>query len=139
MTNEYDISYEWGKYVIDNVKKYEGKFSDLIVTGNDDLRKGWFSEEQMKNTTEILVDRKKLDISATELRGYLLLNDKQTWEKYVPKEITDDFENIRKELLKVKEYREIEEKIKENKTIAKFKEIYKEYEEKDKLAKIKNN
>lgn len=138
MTNEYDISYEWGQYVIDNVKKHEGKFADLIVTGNDDLRKGWFSEEQMKNTTEILIDRKKLDISATELRGYLLLDDKKTWEKYVPKEIKDDFENIRAELLKTKEYKEIEEKIQKDKTITKFKEVYKEYEEKDKLAKIKN-
>jgi nicotinamide-nucleotide adenylyltransferase len=139
MTNEYDISYEWGEYVIDNVKKHEGKFADIIVTGNDDLRKGWFSKEQMKNTKEILIDRKKLDISATELRGYLLLRDKENWKKYVPEEIIDDFEQIKNKLLEVKEYKEILEKIKNEKTIENFKNIYKKYEEKDKKEKLKNN
>lgn len=139
MTNEYDISYEWGEYVINNVKKHEGRFADIIVTGNDDLRKGWFSEEQMKNTKEILVDRKILDISATELRGYLVLNDKENWKKYVPIEIVSDFEKIREKLLEVKEYKEILEKLKADKTIENFKKIYKEYEEKDKKEKMKNN
>lgn len=139
MTNEYDISYEWGEYVINNVKKYEGRFADIIVTGNDDLRKGWFSEEQMKNTKEILVDRKILDISATELRGYVVLNDKENWKKYVPNEIVSDFKKIRESLLEVKEYKEILNKLKDDKTIENFKKIYKEYEEKDKKEKMKNN
>ena len=139
MTNEYDISYEWGEYVINNVKKHEGKFADVIITGNDDLRKGWFSEEQMKNTKEILIDRKKLDISATELRGYLILNDKENWKKYVPKEIIDEFQDIRNKLLEVEEYKKILEKIENEKTIQKFTKIYQEYEEKDKKEKMKNN
>lgn len=139
MTNEYDISFKWGQYVIDNVKKYENEFADLIVTGNDDLRKGWFSEEQMKNTTELLIDRKKLNISATELRGYLILNDKEIWKKYVPKEIENDFNKIREKLLEVREYQEIQEKLKNNPILENFKKIYKAYEEKDKIEKMKNN
>jgi len=52
----------------------------------------------MENTKEILVDRKILDISATELRGYLLLSDKEKWKKYVPTEIISDFEKIREKV-----------------------------------------
>lgn len=139
MTNEYDISHEWGEYVINNTKKHIGRFADLIVTGNDDLRRGWFSEEQMKDTKELTINRKELEISATTLRGYLLINDKQSWEKYVPTEIIDEFDDIRQKLLKVEVYREILEKMEKDITIENYKKVYKVYEENDKKQKMKHN
>jgi len=138
LTNEYNITYEWGQYVKDNTQKYTGRYADLIISGNDEMRKGWFSEEQMKNTTEVLIDRRQINISASELRGYILLNDKSNWIKYVPKEIYNDFDTIKQKLLEVKEYKEILNKIEDNKTIENFKQVYKIYEEKDKNEKLKN-
>lgn len=44
LTNEYDITHDWGQYVIDKTIEYEGNKADLIITGNDEMRKGWFSD-----------------------------------------------------------------------------------------------
>ena len=92
LTNEYDITHDWGQYVIDKTIEYEGNKADLIITGNDEMRKGWFSEEQMKGVTELSIDREKIKISATELRGYILLNNKEdkTIENY--KKIYEKYE-----------------------------------------------
>ena len=138
MTNEYNISYAWGEYVINHTKKYAGRFADLILTGDDDLRKGWFSKKQLKNTEELIIDRKLLNISATELRGYIAINDKEEWKKYVPKEIYNDFDEIRKRLLEVDDYKKIIKEIDEDITIDNYRRIYKKYEEIDRFNKIMN-
>ena len=139
MSNEYDISYEWGQYIIDKTKKYTGTFADLIVTGNDNLRKGWFSEEQMKDTTELIIDRKQLEISATDLRGYLLINDQQTWKRYVPEQILNDFQSIRETLQQVPIYQEIIQKMGNDQTIQNYTKIYQKYEDEDIKHKIQQN
>jgi len=88
------------------------------------MRKGWFSEEQMKGVTELSIDREKIKISATELRGYILLNNKEEWKKYIPKEIITEFEEIRHHLLEVEIYQKILKEIGEDKTIENYKKIY---------------
>lgn len=138
LTNEYDITHDWGQYVIDKTIEYEGNKADLIITGNDEMRKGWFSEEQMKGVTELSIDREKIKISATELRGYILLNNKEEWKKYIPKEIITEFEEIRHHLLEVEIYQKILKEIGEDKTIENYKKIYEKYEIEDKERKIRN-
>ncbi len=138
MTNEFDVTDKWGQYVIDKTIEYEGRFADLIVSGNDEIRKDWFSEEQMKGVDEILIDRNEINISATELRGYILLNDKESWSKFVPEQIIEDFEKIRNELIEVQIYKKILDEIGNNKTIENYKTIYEKYEKEDRKQKIKN-
>ena len=138
MTNVYDISYEWGQYVIDKTIEYEGEFADVIISGNDESRKGWFSEEQLKNVEEILIDREKLKISATELRGYILTNNKEEWRKYVPNQLIENFDEIREKLLSVEIYKKIFEEMGEDTSIENYNKIYKKYEIEDKKLKIKN-
>ena len=138
LTNEYDITHDWGQYVIDKTIEYEGNKADLIITGNDEMRKGWFSEEQMKGVTELSIDREKIKISATELRGYILLNNKEEWKKYIPEEIITEFEEIRHHLLEVEIYQKILKEIGEDKTIENYKKIYEKYEIEDKERKIRN-
>ncbi len=65
----------------------------------------------MKNTKEILIDRKKIRYISNRIAG-IYLRDKEKLEKYVPEEIIDDFEQIKNKLLEVKEYKEILEKLK---------------------------
>lgn len=105
LTNEHDISFEWGRYILENVEKMYGIKPDLMVYGKDESRKGWFSEEDSKMFSEIVVARDKLKISATKLRESLMQNNKEEWKKYVPEEIWDMYETLRKELLSVEDYK----------------------------------
>lgn len=77
MTNEYDINYEWGKYILENVKKITGKKPNIMIHGNDESRKGWFDEIDIEDVSEMIVTRKDIEISATKLRGYILTNNKE--------------------------------------------------------------
>lgn len=109
MTNEDDISFEWGKYILENVEKMYGKLPDVLVYGNDESRKGWFSPEDSKKFSQIVVPREQIQISATQLRQYLAQDNKQEWEKYVPEKIWGMYEELRKELIQVEGYGKREE------------------------------
>lgn len=102
MTNEDDICFEWGSYILEHVEKMVGRLPDLMVYGKDESRKGWFSEEDSKKFSEFIVARDKINISATKLREFLVQDKKQEWQKYVPEEIWDKYECLREELLKLK-------------------------------------
>lgn len=102
MTNENDICFEWGSYILKNVEKMTGKVPDLMVYGKDESRKGWFSKEDRQKFSELIVARDKIDISATRLREFLVQNEKEKWMQYVPEAIWDKYESLREELLQVK-------------------------------------
>lgn len=102
MTNEDDICFEWGSYILEHVEKMIGRLPDLMVYGKDESRKGWFSEEDSKKFSELIVARDKINISATKLREFLVQDKKQEWQKYVPEEIWDKYECLREELLKLR-------------------------------------
>ncbi len=138
MTNELDVTDKWGQYVIDKTIESEGRFADVIISGNDEIRTKWFSKEQIQGVEEILVDRKICEISATELRGYILINDKENWKKYVPNQIIEDFEEIREKLLEVPVYKKILEEMGNDITIKNFLDVYSKYEKEDKKIKMKN-
>lgn len=105
LTNENDITFEWGRYLLNNAEKIIGQKPDLMIYGKDESRKGWFYEEDIKNISEIVVSRDKIQISATKLREYLVHGNFEEWSKFVPKEIHDEFDILREELLKVDEYK----------------------------------
>ena len=105
LTNENDISFEWGRYILDNVEKMYAVMPDLMVYGKDESRKGWFSEEDSKKFSEVIVARNKIEISATKLREYLVQNEKEKWQKYVPEQIWDMYEELREELLQIDCYK----------------------------------
>lgn len=105
LTNENDISFEWGRYILDNVEKMYGVVPDLMVYGKDESRKGWFSEEDSKKFSEVIVARNKIEISATTLREYLVQDKKEMWQKYVPEQIWDMYEELREELSHIEDYK----------------------------------
>ena len=92
----------------------------------------------MRKVKEILVDRRKISISATLLRGYILIDDKREFIKYVPEEIIPEFDIIRKELLKSEIYALILDEMGENLSIENYKKIYDIYEKEDKKIKMSN-
>lgn len=99
LTNEDDITPEWGKYVIENIKRYIYKTPELMIYGNDEARSKWFDTDDIKDITEIIVPRSRLPISATMLRQALLEDDKETWFKYHNSRLHKYYDSIRGQLL----------------------------------------
>ena len=97
MSHEHDISFKWGRYILDNVYELTGKRPDLFVYGNDESRQGWFSDEDKEGIDEIIISRDIIKISATNLRGLILIGKKDEWVKYVNENIYGEFDALREE------------------------------------------
>ena len=136
MSHEHDISFKWGRYILDNVYNLTSKRPDVMYYGNDESRNGWFSKEDINGIDKKIISREKVNISATNLRGLILINQKDEWKKYVDEKIFDEFDYLRDELLNIPIYKEIYEKIKDNLCLENFFSVYKVYEIKDKEEKM---
>ncbi|MCI8277315.1 MAG: hypothetical protein HFJ46_05280 [Clostridia bacterium] len=135
MTNEYDVNYEWGRYILEHVKNITGKKPNIMIHGNDESRKGWFDEKEIEDVSEMIITRKDVEISATKLRGYILIGDKRNWCTYVPDEIHEKFEDLREELLNIPIYKKIYDNISSNLTLDNFYGVYNRLEQEDKTRK----
>ena len=105
LTNENDISYEWGEYLLKEATKITGCKPDLMVYGKDESRKGWFRKEAVQDITELIVSREKINISATKLRKFLVEDDFEQWSKYVPERLHKFYDELREKLLEIKAYK----------------------------------
>ena len=81
LTNENDIRPEWGRYLLDNVDRYIYKAPELMIYGNDEARSRWFDAEDIKHTSELIINRGEIPISATMLRDMMLKDDRKEWMK----------------------------------------------------------
>ena len=137
LTNEYDLTTDWGKYVNTQIEKITNKKADLMIYGNDESRETWFALEDIQNVSKFIVPRS--NISATTLRILLVMNDKVAWQKLTPPEIHNMYNELREELLEVPIYKAMYDKIdKNNLSLDNLVEIYKELERLDKEEKLKN-
>lgn len=109
LTNENDISEDWGKYVLENCKRYIYKNPEIFVFGND-TNKGscWFSDEDLQNTSQLIVNRNKIPISGTKLRELMVYGDikRSEWMSWVNPKLHKFYEEIRSELMSVPFYQE---------------------------------
>ena len=106
-----------------------------MIHGNDESRKGWFDEKEIEDVSEMIITRKDVEISATKLRGYILIGDKRNWCTYVPDEIHEKFEDLREELLNIPIYKKIYDNISSNLTLDNFYGVYNRLEQEDKTRK----
>ena len=107
LTNENDISHEWGKYLLKKTIQHMDKLPELMVYGNDDSRSGWFDKEDIKDITEIVVSRSKMNISATQMRRLLVENNRDEWFKYHDQKLHKHFDKLRNMLLKIDYYKKL--------------------------------
>ena len=105
LTNENDITPDWGRYVLDKAKFYIHKVPELMIYGNDECRSRWFDPEDIKDTLEIIVPRSKIKLSATEMREYLLLDNRDAWNERVNPRLHPFYDRLRSELMSVDFYR----------------------------------
>lgn len=107
LTNENDICPEWGRYVLDNADRYIFKNPDVMIYGNDESRSAWFSKEDLKYTTELIINRSELPVSATMLREYMVKDNRKDWMTYVNPKLHKMYDELRRELMSVKFYQKM--------------------------------
>lgn len=106
LSHEDDIKPEWGLYVLDNCKRMVFKKPEVMVYGNDESRSKWFAQEDIKDVTEVIVNRGKIDISATKIRQMLVDDNREEWMKWVSPKLHKHYDRLRAELMGVAHYKE---------------------------------
>lgn len=107
MTDENDIRPEWGRYLLDNVERYIYKNPEIMIYGNDESRSQWFSKEDLSNTTELIVNRHTMPISATMVRQAMAEDKRKEWMSYVNPHIHKYYDELRAELMSIPFYAEM--------------------------------
>lgn len=107
LTNENDIRPEWGRYLLDNADRYIYKNPEIMIYGNDESRSGWFSKKDLKNTTELIINRAELPISATMLRQYMVEDNRKAWMELVNPKLHKMYDELRNELMTVEFYQKL--------------------------------
>ena len=107
LTNENDIRPEWGRYLLDNVHRYIYKNPEIMIYGNDESRSNWFAKEDLKNTTELIINRAELPISATMVRQLMVEDRREEWMALVNPKLHKMYDRLRAELMSVPVYRDM--------------------------------
>jgi len=105
LTHEDDITTDWGRYVLDNIHRYIYKAPELMIYGNDEARSRWFDTDDIKNTSEFIVPRSRLPISATMLREMMVNDRRSEWMQWVDPRLHKMYDRLRSELIAVEAYR----------------------------------
>lgn len=108
LTDENDIRPEWGKYLLENVDRYIYKVPELMITGDDEERNHWFAREDVVDMSQLIVNRGRIPISATQVRKLMVMDDRKEWMKWVNPKLHKMYDEIRRELMTVPYYRELQ-------------------------------
>lgn len=103
LTNENDLSYAWGDYVVSEAEKALGERLECIIYGKDKNIFKCFSKKIVDGISEIFIDRKQLVISATKVREYILQDNKECFEKYTSSSVHDEYDTLKDILINCKE------------------------------------
>lgn len=114
MTDENDIRPEWGKYLLENVDRYIYKAPELMIYGNDESRSRWFAPEDIRDTSELIVNRGRIPISATMVRRAMVFDRRKEWMSMVNPKLHKMYDRLRDELMTVPFYQEMFDQRKEN-------------------------
>ena len=137
LTNEYDITTDWGKFVKKETISHKHKFASLMVYGNDEFRSGWFTPEDLVGTAELIIPRSTIPISATKVRGMLVIDDEFGWQKVTHPLVHGMYQRLRDELMSVPAYQLIYNRIRiGDMSMDSFMKVYRDLEDEDKARKI---
>lgn len=115
LTNETDMTPLWGKHVLAACKQINGKLPEIMFYGNDQARSGWFDPYDIKDISEFIISRERLDLSATEMREWLLRSDdekyRDQWFANVHPRLHKHFGMLRDQLRSAPGYQQIVQKL----------------------------
>jgi cytidyltransferase-like protein len=112
-TNENDICFEWGNYLIGSVALFYDK-PDLIIHGDDGRDSDpihWFDEQAKVGIHFLMVPRSPEDVSGTQSRKLMINNDYNTWAGQVPVTLHRHYHYMRGHLLTIPFYQAMESQI----------------------------
>jgi bifunctional NMN adenylyltransferase/nudix hydrolase len=107
LTNENDITADWGKFVLENTKGHIYKTPEVMIYGNDESRSRWFDMNDIKGVTEVIINRSKLPISATQMREAMVKDNKELWFECHDQKLHKYYDRLRGQLMACKPYREM--------------------------------
>lgn len=107
LTNENDITPEWGRYLLKNADRYIYKAPELMIYGNDEARSKWFDPEDIRYTSEFIVNRGRIPVSATMVRKAMVLDNRKEWMSMVNPKLHKLYNELRDELMSVPFYQEM--------------------------------
>ena len=84
----------WGDYVLENVRSRFGRFPDLLISGKESRRLDWFDSVQGVGIAELYIP-KTIAISASQMRAYLIEDQRAQWEAYTSKKIHAMYPKLR--------------------------------------------
>ena len=91
----------WGDYILSQVPKTLGK-PDAYFSGSELVRQEWFDEEDMWQIALL----KTNDISSTKMQGFILKDQKESWQRNTDEKLWRRYNFIRKRVLEVQENKE---------------------------------
>lgn len=136
LKNEFNNDVSWGKFVKSEVERHMGKFADLIIYGNDPIKRTWFDQNDILNTSELFVPRGYDSLSATYVRGLLTIGDKDNWKKATSPRIHNRYEELREKLLAVPAYQQIYNELHKDFSFSNYIYVYDKYVQIDKHHKL---
>lgn len=107
LTDENDIRPEWGRYLLDAVDRYLYKAPELMIYGNDESRSRWFDPEDIRDTSEFIVNRGRIPISATMVREAMVFDRRKDWMAMVNPKLHKMYNRLREELMSVSFYQDM--------------------------------
>lgn len=107
LTNENDITPDWGKYLLGNADRYIYKVPELMISGNDEERTRWFAAEDIIDMSQLIVNRGRIPISATQVREYMVKDNRKEWMRWVNPRLHKIYDEIRAELMTVPFYQQM--------------------------------
>ena len=88
----------WGDYVLDQVKARFGRLPQLLISGKEARRKGWFDNQRGASIAELYIP-KTVEISAEKMRELMIKGDFDTWKEFCDERLWDSFPQLRAEVL----------------------------------------
>ena len=89
---------KWGEYVLKNVSDRFGRLPELFISGKEGRRESWLSSEAGMDTAELYIP-KSIEISASEMRGFFIKNDADSWRRYTDPRLWDSFKELRRTVM----------------------------------------
>ena len=77
-----------------------------MIYGNDEARSKWFDPKDIINTSEYIINRGKLNISATMVREAMMLDDRRKWMEMVNPRLHKMYDELRRELMNIPFYKD---------------------------------
>lgn len=92
----------WGEYVLRNVVARMGCPPDLLISGKELRRVSWFDGIQQVRISELYIP-KSIDISASQMRSFLLTDDRYSWQRYTNPILWGEYDALRQQVLSSKD------------------------------------